>query len=495
MTNIDTVYLTATEQIEQAVPERIPGRRILLAFFNDYFVDDGSPLTATSTYEYNFSMDPIYTFSLGYVEDKFRTWVDEKREELPNLNSIAYGYYDTERGINDGISNFFKMIATAIDSAKRGGASTDIWVSIPGSICYSDADSSRVLFGSPWEVLREHMRSVEPDFVVIVNRDMNYLRGYSIWNAAHSSYNSWTKSGDNIYSSSTDYWPQVEAMCQSTGSQLIIPAMVHGDIHHRSHFKPSKADMDNILDWNIGHTPRPAVNPAYVIDKIMPTIDGGEGLMPDERSRSTFATVVYGDLFTGTIDEEADNRYKYINCAPAVGGLMSSIGQRYQYRPVVNKSLHHTDVYYDMTEEQVADFTRYDINIMPVRRTIRNGICLAGNHTFKTIYTRALVSDTPSESSDHVSFPVTRIHNVILANAVRREMQIRCDSLIGKGKPYVIGAIKDILAKVMDTKPVVSWSHTIIDHDIDDVEVIISIRVLNTVSDISTAVKISKIGT
>jgi hypothetical protein len=492
---LDNTYLTANEQIDTLTPNRLPGRRILLAFFNDYFVDSSSPLTTSTTYEYNFSMDPVFVYSTGYVETKFREWIAEKESELPTMDPLAYGYYDTNSGVNAGISNFFKMIATAIDSAKLAGASADLWVSIPGSFCANNATTSRVLFGSPWEVLREHMRAIEPDFVIIVNRDMNYLRGYDMWDSGNNAYNTWTKNGSNIYSSSIDYWPQVDQMCQMTGSQLIIPAMVHGDMKHRSHYTPRKGDMDNILDWNDGHTPKASVNPDYLISQVKPTTDGGAGLMPDEQSRSMFANVVYGDLFTGTLDEETDNRYKYINCAPAVGALMASLGFVWQYRPAVNKDLRHQDVYYDLTEEQVADLTRFDVNIMPIRRTIRNGICLAGNHTFKTIYDRATVSDTPSERTNHASFPVTRIHNVVLANAVRREAQVLCDNLIGKGKPHVLGAIKDILTRVMNTKPIQSWTHDIIDHDIDHIEAIISIRVLNTVSDIVTSVRVSNIDT
>ena len=186
---VDTTYLTANEQIDAITPNRLPGRRILLAFFNDYFVDSSDPLTTGSTYEYNFSMDPVFVFSTGQVESKFRQWIDEKKNELPTLEPLAYDYYNKEKGVNAGIGNFFKMIATAIDSAKLSGASADLWGSIPGSFCSNNATSSKVLFGSPWEMLREHMRSIEPDFVVIVNRDMNYLRGYDMWNSGNNAYN------------------------------------------------------------------------------------------------------------------------------------------------------------------------------------------------------------------------------------------------------------------------------------------------------------------
>lgn len=490
---IDTTFITANELVNSIIPNRLPGRRILLAFFNDYFVDSAKPLTTSSTYEYNFSMDPTFVFSVGHVESKFREWINTQRTLLPTMEPLAYDYYDKGKGVFRGTGNFFKMIATAIDSAKLAGASADLWISIPGSFCSNDSSSSRIVFGSPWEMLREHMRAIEPDFVTIVNRDMNYLRGYDMWNANHESYNSWTKSGSNIYSSSVDYWEQVELMCQSTGSKLIVPAMLHGDIKHRSHYTPVKDDMENILDWNNGHSPKPAVDPDFTIGKVKQIIDGGEGLMPEEPHRSMLSTVIYGDLFTGTLDENTSKRYSYINCGPAVAALMASLGFLWQFRPAVNKALNHQDVYYDMTEEQIAEFTRFDINIMPIRKTIRNGICLAGNHTFKTIYERASISDTPTESTTHDSFPVTRIHNVVLANAIRREAQILCDNLIGLSKPHVLGAIRDILIQVMNTKPVVSWEHNLIDHDIDNVEAIISIRVLNTVSSISTSIRIGNI--
>jgi len=451
-------------------PKAQPGKRILLAFFIDDSLVTGTQLTQDVSISYN--MDPVYVYSENWVVRQVISWQNSQDNQY--ILQEGYGEAIEKR------DNYHRMMISAIRSCRATGA-TDIWVSICGPQISYNATTGDTLVESAIDMLGYHMRSIEPDLVVFVNQDVQFIKGTGVTYPSLSGEglgitvnNDLNVSGSMIEVTNQNRWNSINTLFDEVGAMLIVPALLHSQVRWRSQFKPTPFDINN--DGLVDGTD------LYMLlevdaDVLIDTITNDSDYLKYE---SWYAYLVYGDLL---LSEESDSTvFEYIHCAPAVGGLFATLEDEHGFKPLIGKHLNHLDVWKPMLEEDIDTLRDYRIN--PIRRTIRNGITPAGNYTFFG----NSVTDVY-----HPSYPLTRAHNVFLANTICKEMEFKLRPYEGKTRKEVKTALPSIIQSVMNTKPIIEHSYDVVDVSIDEIQVIIIIRVLNTVNTITTTTTVSKV--
>ena len=450
-----------------------PGKRVLLAFFVGE--DQLTSTTLSEDIAISQSMDPLFVYSLNWVTRRMKSWQAELDNEY--LLQDGIGTQAEKR------TTFYMMITTAILSCQLAGGE-DIWISICGPEIHYNNTTGRSIVRSSMDTLFEHIRAIEPDVVAFVNRDFNYVRGAGaicptleggLGGMVYSNTVGIQDIGgmDTIMVSSTNRSLDLYSICDETDCKVIMPALLHESIHWRSQYKPIARDVNG--DGVIDGTDLQLLYETNM-DAVKATVEHYEDYYNCENPH-LFLT--YGDLYIGDFVEA----FSYIQVAPAASGLFTTAQDVLGYRPFINKDLGHPGVWSPLEEYDIEILKSYWIN--PVRATIRNGITLAGNHSFYGADTK--------EDVKHPAYPLTRMHNVILAHNIAKELCLEMDQYIGKGRQVVVKTIPKALAQVMTTKPVVKYDYSIIDVAIDQIDVIINLWVMNEVSSIKTTASISNI--
>jgi hypothetical protein len=454
-------------------PVAIPGQRVLLACFVDDGLVQGESLSSDISLSYN--MDPVYVYSENWVARQVLAW----QSSLDNEYLLQEGYGESIEKRD----NFHKMIMAAIRSCRAVGA-RDIWISICGPEVSYDASTGAYSVHDSIEILGQHMRAIQPDVVVFVNKDTTFIKGSGATYPSLSGQglsivlnNGVSIGSTSVECTSTNRWNDLNTIFDEVGAILVVPAVLHPDVKWRSQYKPTPFDINN--DGLVDGTD---LEMLLEVDASV-AIDTAQNDSTFLAYESWYAFVVYGDLMTPSNSNTDQLAHEYVQCAPAVGGLFTVLEDRYGFKSLIGKHLEHEDVWRPILEEDIDTLKDYRIN--PIRVTIRNGITLAGNHTF--------YGNQVNEDVNHLSFPLTRAHNVFLANTIGKEMEFKLSKYIGKSRPVVKKAIPGVVQSTMGTKPVVEYSYDIIDSDIDEIRVIIIFRVLNTICNITTTTTVARV--
>ncbi len=502
------------EEIIRSVPISKPSKKVLISFMFDYiptsteYTNFISDITGTSDFSYDLSLDPFYIYSTSYLEKKIKEWFTKMESftdsnpsdddlYVPNgqqLQCVIDGFGTNQ----DKITQLLQSIFTSIFACKRSGG-TDIWLSFCGQ--YISGDSDNVVAYSPADILFKHIESVEPDYVVVVNRDINYFIGQTY--EGNSRYNTYWYFGDTTYANeytravartnatgltsfitgSKNYIDTLDTVCDIAKCITIIPAILHTSMQVRSQFEPipydfngdglvTGADLD--MQGSIG------------IDNI---ITNGVCTLPLPNRYSKFLIIPFGDIqIRSHIDdrtEELQNPLlEYINCGSAIAGFLSILGDKYGFRPAINKNLNQLDLYDDLTSDEIDILVNSFIT--PLRRTIRNGtVTLGGNRVFYRVPSDYIAgyNDNNDESYDF-----GRIHCIVLCNVLRRELDASFEGFIGGVRANVISAAPTIISNIMQSKPIDKYTYEIKNVDIDSIELIIIIRIMNGISNISSSI-------
>ena len=454
-------------------PKTIPGKRVLLTFFIDDSVASGISLTEDVSLSYN--MDPVFVYSENWVVRQLLSW----QSQLDNEYILQEGYGT----VIEKRDNFHKMIVTAIRSCKAAGAE-DIWVSICGPQVSYNNTSGEYLIKDGIGMLGFHIRSIEPDIVAFVNKDAQFINGGEVTYPALEGeglglivFNTLSVSGSSVGASSSNRWLDLNTLFDEVGAMLVVPALLHSEVKWRSQFKPTPFDINN--DGIIDGTDLEMLLEVDV-DVLINTAANNTDYLKYE---SWYAFIVYGDLLVPQPFKADQLAFEYINCSAAVAGLFTIMEDKHLFKPLINKHLQHEDVWKPILEEKIDILKDYRIN--PIRLTIRNGICLAGNHTF--------YGNQAAEDVGHLSYPLTRAHNVFLGNVIGKELELKLSDYIGKSRKQAKAAIPGVIQSVMSTKPVIKYSYELIDSEIDEITAIIIYRVLGTVSNVTTTATISNV--
>ena len=487
--------ITTIEDLLREIPLSEPGKRILISFIFDYtpdsteYADFMTVINSGDSYTYDMSLDPFYIYSIPYLEKKIQEWftkMEEFNDSTPDDDDLALADGQSLQCIVDGfgtnqerISQFLQSIFTAIFTCQRSGG-TDIWFSFCGQIIEGDGTST--ISYSPTEVWMNQVESLEPDIAVIVNKDIKYFMGQTVNGNARVN-SAWNTSGVGSIQSSSNYVYEMGGYLDRASCLAVIPVILHEHMRVRSQFKPIAYDFngDGIVDGQDLD-----MQGSLGIDNL---VSNGQLLISLPNTYSKFILLSFGDI---RVRRESETRaddlsapiLTYINAAPAIGGFLSILGPKYGFRPVINKSLKQIDLYEDIDSDQIEVLVNN--LIVPLRRTIRNGKVTLGSNR---VYYR-VPSDYISGYDDNNDnlYDMGRINTIILGNYIRNELANRFDGFIGGRRADVIAAAPTIIANILRNKPLQGYTYDIKYADIDSIELIIIIRMLNGVSEVSSSI-------
>jgi hypothetical protein len=511
--------ITTVEELIREVPVSEPGKKILISFIIDYTPDSTEyaafieAITGGEDFVYDMSLDPFYIYSTSYLEKKITEWFDKMEEFTdgnPDVDDLHVSDGQVLQGIVDGfgtnqekITQFLQSIFTTISSCKLGGG-TDIWLSFCGQ--YIQGNSDDVVAYSPTDIWINHIDAIEPDYAIIINRDIKYFMGQAndgtartntYWYLGDTEYvNTYTRSEAETNAiglttsaqGSKNFVDDISTVLDRVACLGIIPVILHTNMQVRSQFDPIPFDFnsDGIIDGE---------------DLNMQGKVGIDNLVGDNRLLislpniySKYMLLVFGDVRIRPTSESRDVDLtspvlEHINCASAIGGFLSTLGSKYGFRPVINKTLQHIDIYKDIDGDQIDILNNSFIT--PLRRTIRNGNVTLGSNR---VYYR-VPSDYISgyDSNNDQSYDLGRTHCIVFCNYIRKELLQVFEPFIGGSKANVIAAASTIIANIMHNKPVVEYTYDIKHTDIDTIELIIIIRMLNGITDVSSSITVGNL--